>query len=789
LGIVEALRVGSDVLLPELAKQQGLDDPVFVVDKVVHGGMGLCALVKPRSPGGHFALKVAAAELVKDPGARERFLNELRVWLTLSACDGIVEALCVFRYQGRPAVVSRWMDGGSLRHKMSRRDPEFFYETVLRVAGALEWAARRRNVLHRDIKPENILFDDLGKAQLSDWGIADFLEEGTDGRRRAPAGAPLKGKGGKARLILGTVTYASPEQLLGGVPVDLKTDIYSLGTIMYEWEAGEPPFSGGSWDELRKRKLFGEARPLGGFLRRTTFGAEEVIARCLARERGERYEDYRALAEALVTAAGERGVKAARHVPRMRYQTEFLDAEALKGRMSMHGFVSAGGTDGRRAGVSWERAREAVEKALVLEREENWAEAHEHYSRFFLPSLARDLPDDPLQQTLALGLARTLLRLGRPEEALRSLDVLAGASVRPAEATRLAAEASLQLGDPAQAERIAFAALAGRPDDGELLGLLLEAQLALGQDEPALQTARRLLAVEGPEPAGTSRLAELLVRTAAGLPESQRPEALRRLAETVARLSDPNVREALPEETLEMVVRALALAGRWDEALGELDGAVLPDGETGRARAERTADCLLGAGRWDECLSQSEAWLRSWPGSAALRRAASRALVAGLSSGLSVPGGDEAGEAARRILEMSLRESPEPEVLLALARYFEWQGQPRRALDLLEGGRATFIGDWRILVALVRSLEQDGQFQRALAVGEEATRAAPYRAEAWRALAAARNTLGQKADETEALRRAEEVEREMAAVWRDAKESASKALSGAGPGGFPGNAR
>ncbi len=751
--------------------------------------MSLCALVKPRGPGGHFALKVPAAELVSDPGARERFLDELRVWLTLSACDGIVEALCVFRYQGRPAVVSRWMDGGSLRHKMSRRDPEFFYETILRIAGALEWAARRRNVLHRDIKPENVLFDDLGKAQLSDWGIADFLEEGTDGRRRAPAGAPLKGKGGKARLILGTVTYASPEQLLGGVPVDLRSDIYSLGTIMYEWEAGEPPFSGGSWEELRKRKLFGEARPLGGFLRRTTFGADEVIARCLARERGERFEDYRALDEALVTAAEERGVKAARHVPRMRYQTEFLDAEALKGRMSMHGFVSVGGTDGRRAGVSWERAREAAEKALVLEREESWAEAHEHYARFFLPSLARDLPDDPLQQTLALGLARTLLRLGRPEEALRSLDALAGASVRPGEATRLAAEASLQLGDPAQAERIAFAALAGRPDDVELLNLLLEARLALGQDEPALEAARRLIAVEGPDPLATGRLAELLIRTAASLPENERPEAFRRLAEAVARLSEPGIGEESPDETLEKIVRALALAGRWDEALGELDGAMPSEGGAGQARAELTAECLLEVDRWDECLSRSEAWLRSWPGSAALRRAAARALVAGLTSGLSISGGEEAGEAARHTLEMSLRESPEPAVLLALTHYFEWKGQPRRALDLLEGGRATLAGEWRILVALVRALEQDGQFQRALAVAEEAMHAAPFRAEAWRALAAARNTLGLKAEETEALRRAEEVEREMAAAWHDAKESASKDLSGTGPGGFPGGAR
>ena len=782
-------RVGDDVVLPELARQQGLDDSRFVVEKVVRGGMGVCALVKPHVPGGSYALKVPAAELMTDPAALERFLDELRVWLTLSACDGIVEALCVFRYQERPAVVSRWMDGGSLRHKLGRRDPEFFYATILRIAGALEWAAKRRGVLHRDIKPENVLFDDLGRAHLSDWGIADFLEEGTDGRKHAPAGAVLKGKGVKARLILGTVTYASPEQLLGGVSVDHRTDIYSLGTMMYEWETGEPPFTGGSWEELRKRKLFEEARPLGGFLRRTTFGADEVIARCLARQPGDRFEDYRAFSEALVAAAAERGVTAARHVPRMRYQTELLDADALKGRMAVHGYVSAGGTDGRRAGVNWERAREAVEKAQTLEREEKWAEAHEHYAHFYMPSLARDLPDDPLQQTLALGLARTLLMLGRPEEALRSLDVLAGASVQPPEATRLAAEASLRRGDAAQAERIAFAALAGRPHDVALLDLLLQAQLALGRDERALETVRRLLKVGGPDPAATGLLAELLVRTAGSLPEDQGPEAMRRLGEAVARLEDPGLRESAPAETLETTVRALALAGRWEEALGELDGAAPAAGEAGQALAELTADCLLAVDRWDECLSRCEAWLKSWPQSGVLRRAAARALVAGLASGLSIAGGEAAGEAARTVLEASLRESPSRDVVLALARYSEWRGQRRRALDLLDGGRATFPGDWRILVALARTLEREGHFDRALAAAEEATRAGPYRAEAWRALAAIRSTLGWKAEEEAARRRAEDVLRELSAAWRDAKDAVTKAPPGAAPGGFSGAAR
>jgi len=92
-------------------------------------------------------------------------------------------------------------------------------------------------------------------------------------------------------------------------------------------------------------------------------------------------------------------------------------------------------------------------------------------------------------------------------------------------------------------------------------------------------------------------------------------------------------------------------------------------------------------------------------------------------------------------------------------------------------------------VALARTLEREGHFDRALAAAEEATRAGPYRAEAWRALAAIRSTLGWKAEEEAARRRAEDVLRELSAAWRDAMDAVAKASPGAAPGGFSGAAR
>ncbi|HMA28963.1 MAG TPA: serine/threonine-protein kinase, partial [Thermoanaerobaculia bacterium] len=269
-------RPGEELSLPALARTQGFDSDVFTVMDVIRGGMGVCARVRQTPSGPSFALKA----LPRGGASKEdfeRFLAELQVWLTLSVCDGIVEALCVFPLEKMPVVCSRWMAGGSLRSQMLSKDPELFYRTLVRIAGALDWAAAEHHIVHRDLKPENILLDELGRAAVSDWGISSPLGNGE-----------MESTPGGGHLVFGTAAYASPEQLLGGVPLDLRSDIYSLGCLMYEWETGRTPFSG-TWHEIREAKIRGEPPKIAaGLFRKTSFGAEDVIARCLQRERHER---------------------------------------------------------------------------------------------------------------------------------------------------------------------------------------------------------------------------------------------------------------------------------------------------------------------------------------------------------------------------------------------------------------------------------------------------------------------------------------------------------------------
>ena len=231
--------------LPELAAHVGLASAEFRVVDVLAGGMGECVRVAQGKE--VFALKVIRDHLVEDADAWNRYLREARIWTTLSACDGVAEAFCITRVNEIPVVCSRWMPGGNLRGHLKNRSPEFFFRVIARVVGTLAWVREEHEIIHRDIKPENILLDEANLAFVSDWGLARPLTVATS---EGGDGAPTRFTGAAHPALtavgsfLGTVSYASPEQLLGTEDLDHRTDIYSLACLMYEWEAGSLPFTG-----------------------------------------------------------------------------------------------------------------------------------------------------------------------------------------------------------------------------------------------------------------------------------------------------------------------------------------------------------------------------------------------------------------------------------------------------------------------------------------------------------------------------------------------------------------
>ncbi|MCM3876423.1 MAG: protein kinase [Thermoanaerobaculia bacterium] len=743
-------RPGEELSLPALARTQGFDSDAFTVVDVIKGGMGVCARVRQTPSGPSFAVKA----LPRGSGSKEdfeRFLQELQVWLTLSVCDGIVEALCVFSLEKLPVICSRWMAGGSLRSQMTSRDPELFYRTLVRIAGALEWANVEHQIVHRDLKPENILLDEVGRAAVSDWGISSPLREGE-----------MESTPGGGHLIFGTAAYASPEQLLGGVPLDQRSDIYSLGCLMYEWETGRKPFSG-TWHEIREAKIRGEPPKIAsGIFRKTSFGAEDVITRCLQRERHDRLPDWKGFVNILTMAAARRGITVAPFVPKMRYQASTRGAGVVRARVTGGAVVTGRGGEGR-ASVDVRGASRDIEEAHRLSRAGDWKASVDLLSRVVLPSVVRELPDDPLQKKAVLTFARGLLKLGRAAEAVTALDALSGAAEKPVELFTALAEAHLSLGHAPLAVRAARAGLTVHVGSTALLERLLDAQRAQGLTSDAVATARQRLAISR-DAAALVAVGEQLVEQASRVSEARLPERFASLHEAITLLSEAREKAAADPAWRLPLARALAALDRWPEARVVLEGAVdARDARRAQESAELLAQVLLRLREYAACLAQCNRSLAVFPGSISLARNRALAFAEGFVLGVETDGRRVADDAAMSFFERVVADTAgrEPVDFVTLARYREWTGRASEGAALLAEGRKAFPESWEIAVEEAQHLERRGGFDKALSAAQDAARLAPFRPEGWRALAAIRGILGTKEEAAEARRKAGHADRRL----------------------------
>jgi Tol biopolymer transport system component len=238
---------------PQSRLAEALTDRYRIEREVGRGGMATVYLAHDIRHNRKVALKVLASELAALIGA-DRFLKEIEVTANLQhphilplfdsgaaqAPDG-----SKFLYYVMPFV-----EGDTLRDRLNREKQLGVEEAVgltRSVAGALDYA-HRRGVIHRDIKPENILLHD-GQALVADFGIALAVREA--------GGTRLTGTG----LSVGTPSYMSPEQAMGDRELDARSDVYSLGAMLYEMLAGDPPFTGSTAQAIVARILT-ESAPL-----------------------------------------------------------------------------------------------------------------------------------------------------------------------------------------------------------------------------------------------------------------------------------------------------------------------------------------------------------------------------------------------------------------------------------------------------------------------------------------------------------------------------------------------
>jgi len=213
------------------------------------GGMAIVYLARDVRHDRAVAVKVLKPELAAAIGG-ERFLREIRVTANLQH-PHILALFDSGTVEGFLYYVMPYVEGESLRDRLRREKQlpvDGAVEIAKAVAGALEYA-HRHHVVHRDIKPENILLHD-GQPLVADFGIALAVTE-AGGRRVTESG-----------LTLGTPSYMSPEQATGDREVDARSDIYSLGAVLYEMLSGEPPHTGPSAQTILARVATDEPRPL-----------------------------------------------------------------------------------------------------------------------------------------------------------------------------------------------------------------------------------------------------------------------------------------------------------------------------------------------------------------------------------------------------------------------------------------------------------------------------------------------------------------------------------------------
>jgi TolB-like protein len=237
------------------------------------------------------ALKVLHADLAATLGS-DRFLQEIRLAARLQH-PHIVPLHDSGSAAGLLWYTMPFIEGESLRERLNR-DGRLPTEVALRigreVAEALDYA-HRHMVVHRDVKPENILLEDR-QAIVADFGIARAIT--------------VAGKEGltAAGLTLGTPAYMSPEQVTGA-DLDGRSDIYSLGCVLFEILVGEPPFSGGTSQAIMTRRCIEPPRRVRSLRAEVSPAVDDAVNRCLAPTPDERFSSAARLAEALSAHAAQ----------------------------------------------------------------------------------------------------------------------------------------------------------------------------------------------------------------------------------------------------------------------------------------------------------------------------------------------------------------------------------------------------------------------------------------------------------------------------------------------------
>ena len=255
-----------------------------IKEKLGEGGMGEVYKAQDTKLDRFVALKFLPSQLTASEDDKARFIQEAKAASAMNH-PNVCTIYSIEEYSGQLFIAMEYIEGKTLKDKKDSLSEKQILEIGIQAAEGLA-AAHEKGIVHRDIKPENIMIRKDGIVQIMDFGLAKLRE--TSGVSRLT----------KAGMTMGTMGYMSPEQVQG-LDVDHRTDIFSLGVVLYELLAGESPFKGMHETAIMYEIVNVNPEPVSSLKPEVNSEIDEIIFECLEKEPSERYQSAAEIARNL----------------------------------------------------------------------------------------------------------------------------------------------------------------------------------------------------------------------------------------------------------------------------------------------------------------------------------------------------------------------------------------------------------------------------------------------------------------------------------------------------------
>ena len=286
-----AAQVGAPLVNDAHAKLAAGDaiGPYRILSQIGSGGMGDVYLAQDTRLGRKIALKLLSVSFTNDAERVRRFRQEAAAASALNH-PNILTIHDVGQTNSAHFIATEFIEGETLRERLKRSDIPLTeaLDIAIQIASALS-AAQAAGIVHRDIKPENIMIRRDGYVKVLDFGIAKLTEQTLPTEDTDPESVTRILLNTSPGMIVGTVAYMSPEQARG-IAVDARTDIWSLGVVLYEILTGHKPFEGRTMSDVIVSILEKEPPPLAQYLQPAPDDLQRILKKALHKQTDERYQ-------------------------------------------------------------------------------------------------------------------------------------------------------------------------------------------------------------------------------------------------------------------------------------------------------------------------------------------------------------------------------------------------------------------------------------------------------------------------------------------------------------------